>query len=65
MKWEDEYVLNGKNFNFILRRDRQKIPHERRDYESVDDNSLSLSLSISLSLSLGLCTKRARKEEFL
>ena len=29
------------NFDFILRRDHQIISYERRNYESVDDKSLS------------------------
>ena len=31
----------SKTFDFILRRDHQKISYERRDYESVDEKSLS------------------------
>ena len=31
----------NKNFGFNLRRDHQKIFYERRDYESVDEKSLS------------------------
>ena len=30
-----------RNFNSILRRDHQKISYERRNYESVDEKSLS------------------------
>ena len=30
-----------KNFDFILRRDHQKISYERGAYESVDEKSLS------------------------
>ena len=33
------------NFDFILRRDRQKISYERLDYESVDERSLSKAMS--------------------
>ena len=39
---EDIGVLFDRNFNFILRRDHQNyISNERRDYESVDEKSLS------------------------
>ena len=31
----------SKNFNSILKRDHQKIYNERREYESVDEKSLS------------------------
>ena len=31
----------SKNFDFNLRRDHQKNSYERRDYESVDEKSLS------------------------
>ena len=31
----------SKTFDFNLRRDHQKISYERRDYESVDEKSLS------------------------
>ena len=32
----------SKNFDFNLRRDIKLISYERRDYESVDENSTSL-----------------------
>ena len=32
----------SKNFDFNLRRDHQKIPYERHDYELVDEKSLLL-----------------------
>ena len=31
----------SKSFYFNLRRDNEKISYERRDYESVDEKSLS------------------------
>ena len=31
----------SRHFDFNLRRDHQKISFERRDYESVDEKSLS------------------------
>ena len=34
-------VALNKNFDFNLRRDYQKVSYERRDYESVDEKSLS------------------------
>ena len=34
-------ILHRLSKNFNLRRDHQKIPYERRDYESVDEKSLS------------------------
>ena len=33
------------HFDFNLRRDHQKISFERRDYESVDEKSLSYAMS--------------------
>ena len=35
----------GKTFDFNFRRDYQKIPYERRDYESVDEKGLSWAMS--------------------
>ena len=43
MTWEDEFVLNGENFNLGM--DHLKTSYERPDYESVDDNSLSSVMS--------------------
>ena len=37
----DESVTYCQNFDFKIRRDHQKISYERRDYESVDEKSLS------------------------
>ena len=37
----DEFVTYCQNFVFKIRRDRQKIPNEHRDHESVDKKSLS------------------------
>ena len=34
-------VVFDPNFNFLLKRDHQKISYERRDYESVHDESFS------------------------
>ena len=39
--------LFRQNVYFNLRRDRQKISYDRRDYEYVDDTSLSLALAKS------------------
>ena len=36
-----QYCTFGENFHFNLRRDPQKISYERRDYESVDEKSIS------------------------
>ena len=44
----------SKTFDFNLRRDNQKISYERRDYESVDEKSLSYRL----------CPEKRRKKEF-
>ena len=41
----NEFVLYGKTFNFILRKDQQKLSYERRDYELVGNNSLSWVMS--------------------
>ena len=54
MTCEDEFVLYGENFYFILGRDHQKISYECCDYESVDDNSLSW---------LRLCQKKKKKKK--
>ena len=53
MAWEDEFVLNGGNFNLILRKDLKKS-YESCDYESVDDTSLSY---------LGYVPKTTRKNK--
>ena len=37
--------LTDRHFDFNLRRDHQKTSFERRDYESVDEKSLSLAMS--------------------
>ena len=37
----DEFVTYCENFDFKIRRDHQKISYKRRDYESVDEKSLS------------------------
>ena len=37
----DEFVTYCQNFDSKIRRDHQKIPYDRRDYESVDEKSLS------------------------
>ena len=34
----------SKNFDFNLRRDHQKLSHERSDYEPVDEKSLSYAM---------------------
>ena len=41
MPSRDEIVTYCQNFNFKIRRDQLKISYERRDYESVDEKSLS------------------------
>ena len=42
MPWCDEFVTYCQNFDFKIRRDHQKKnPYERRDYELVDEKSLS------------------------
>ena len=35
------FAIFDKKFNFLLRRDHQKISYECRVYESVEDKSLS------------------------
>ena len=47
---------SAKNFDFNLRKDHNKISYERRDFESVDEKSLSI---------LRLCHGKLRKEEFV
>ena len=37
----DEFVKYCQNFDFKIWRDHQKNSYERRDYESVDEKSLS------------------------
>ena len=37
----DEFAMYCQNFDFKIRRDHQKISYERRNYESVDEKSLS------------------------
>ena len=37
---EGHMVLSDQNFNFLLRKDHQKMSYERRVYESVDDLGL-------------------------
>ena len=49
----DEFVTCCQNFDFKIRRDHQKNSYERRDYESVDENSL-----------LGYVPKNDEKKEF-
>ena len=41
MPLRDEVVTYCQNFDFKIRRDHQKKSYERRDYESVDEKSLS------------------------
>ena len=41
MPFRDEFVTYCQNFDFEIRRDLQKISYERRDYESVDEKSIS------------------------
>ena len=36
-----EFDTHCQNLDFKIRRDHQKISYERRDYESVDEKSLS------------------------
>ena len=41
----DEFVTYCQNFDFKIRRDHQINSYERRDYESVDEKSLSGAMS--------------------
>ena len=42
MNWENEIVLYGENFSFNFKKGISNIfSYECRDYESVDENSLS------------------------
>ena len=42
MPLSDEFATQRQNLNFKIRRDHKKIiSYERRDYESVDEKSLS------------------------
>ena len=41
MNKRDEFVTYCQNFDFKIGRDHEKISNERRDYESVDEKSLS------------------------
>ena len=36
---------SANKFDFILRRNHKQISYERRDYESVDNSSLSIAMS--------------------
>ena len=36
----DGLLTYCQNFDFKVRRDRQKVSYERRDYESVDERNL-------------------------
>ena len=49
----DEFVTYCQNFDFKIRRDHKKNSYERRDYESVDEKSLSF-----------IMCKKATKKEF-
>ena len=44
----NELVQFGRNLDFKIRRDHEKISHERRAYESVDDRSLSWAIARKL-----------------
>ena len=37
----DEFVTYCQNFDFKIRKDHNKNSYERRDFESVDEKSLS------------------------
>ena len=39
------YATQCQNLILILRRDHQKISNERRDYESIDEKTLSWAMS--------------------
>ena len=48
----DEFVTYCQNFDFKIKRDYQKISYERREYESVDEKSLSYTM----------CSKKTKKK---